>query len=269
MSTRPIVAIALMAATVAVPAGVSARPRHRFEPTDLEWEATGVFELDIELGAVRSPNAGRLLVPDFELDIGILDNVEFDIDGSYALESSSGAFTFDHAVVGSLWPSLKIGVWDDHDYETQRAQAFGIQFGPRIPLASGAHGLGGEALVVWGGSRRGLTVALNFGGFVEPPPDAVSQYFLGLEGGVDLELALDQHDRLQLLGELAGAYFFTSDPSQLHTTAGLNWTVNANLNLSVVGLFGFLPGDDRYGILFGFEPKLRLFEPPPRVKEGS
>jgi len=46
MHARSIVAGALMAAAIGLPAGVTARPRPRFEPTDLEWESTGVFEVD-------------------------------------------------------------------------------------------------------------------------------------------------------------------------------------------------------------------------------
>ena len=264
MHARSIVAGSLMAATIALPAGVSARPRPRFEPTDLEWESTGVFEVDVEFGLIRGPASGRLMIPDFELNFGILDNVELDLDGSYALESTvPGSFSFDRPVPSSLWPSVKVGIYDDHDPETQRARAIGVQVGPRIPIASGAHGLGFESLVVFGGSRRGLSVALNLGAFVEPPTDAVSRYSLGVDAGIDLELALDSHDRFQLTGELGGSYFLTADPNQLHTTAGITWTVSPNLDLSVVGIVGILPGDDRYGVLVGFEPKLRLFDAPP------
>jgi hypothetical protein len=84
---RPIAAAALLAVAISAPAGVSARPRPRFEPTDLEWEDTGVAEVDVELGLIRGPSTGRLMVPDFELDIGILDNVELNLDGAFALES--------------------------------------------------------------------------------------------------------------------------------------------------------------------------------------
>jgi hypothetical protein len=55
-------------------AGVIARPRPRFELTDLEWQETGVF--DVEVGAIRSPGPGRFLIADFELDFGILFGFE-------------------------------------------------------------------------------------------------------------------------------------------------------------------------------------------------
>jgi hypothetical protein len=271
MHARSIVAGSLMAATIALPAGVSARPRPRFEPTDLEWESTGVFEVDVEFGLIRGPVSGRLMIPDFELNFGILDNVELDLDGAYALESTvPGSFSFDRPVPSALWPSVKVGIYDDHDPETRRGRAIGVQVGPLIPVASGAHGLGFESLVIFGGSRRGLSVAFNLGAFVEPPADAVSRYSLGVDAGVDLQLALDSSEHFQLTGELGGSYFLTADPNQLHTTAGITWTVNETLDLSVVGIVGILPGDDRYGLLFGFQPKLRLFDaPPPRGKQEA
>ena len=265
MSTRPIVAGALMAATIALPAGVSARPRPRFEPTDLEWEETGVAEVDLEFGAIRSPGPWRFVIPDFELDFGIHHNVELDLDGAYAIEGpDSGAFAFDHAVPDSLWPSLKIGIWDDHDYETHHAQAIGIQIGPKLPVAHLSHGIGAEGLLMVGGSLQGVNAVLNLGGFIEPAQDGVTYRQIGVETGVDLQVQLDAQNRFQWTGELATAYFISPDPNQLHATTGITWSASPNLDLSVVGVFGFLAGDDRYGILFGIEPKLRMFEVAPR-----
>jgi hypothetical protein len=179
-----------------------------------------------------------------------------------------GSFSFDVPVPYALWPSVKIGLYNDLDYATGRAQAVGFQIGPKIPVASGAHGLGGEGILVLGGSKKGLNLAFNLGGFVEPPVDAVTPYSVGVEAGVDLDLVLDSRDRFHLTSELATAYFFTQEPSQIHGTAGMTWSVHPNLDLSVVGIVGFLPGDDRYGVLFGMEPKLRLFAAPPRYKEA-
>ena len=259
----------MLAAAIAVPAGVCARPRPRFEPTDLEWEETGVFEADVEFGAVRSPGPWRAVIADFELDFGVLPNVEVGVDGAYAIEGPTlGGFSLDHGVVYPLWLSAKIGLYDDHDDLTGRARAVGIQIGPKLPIAAGSRGLGGEALLIFGGSRRGLTVAVNLGAFIEPAPDVVTPRQTGAEGGIDLELQLDSRDRFQLTGELAGATFISNDPTQLHATAGLTWSATQTLDVSVVGIVGFLPGDDHYGILFGVEPKLRVFEASPRDKQG-
>jgi len=259
-----------MAATIVTPAAVSARPRPRFEPTDLEWEATGVAEVDLEFGAIRSPGPWRFVIPDFELDFGVYHNIELDLDGAYAVEGpDNGSFALDHSVPDSLWPSVKIGIWNDHDYVRRRARAIGIQLGPKLPVARGAHGLGGEGLLVLGGRLIALNAVVNLGGFVEPAQDAVSSRQYGAEAGIDLELELDAHNRFQWTGELAAAWFLSHDPNQLHATTGITWSASPNLDLSVVGIFGFLSGDDRYGVLFGIEPKLRMFEVPPRDKEGT
>ena len=270
MSTRPIVAGALMAATIALPASASARPRPRFEPTDLEWEETGVAEVDMEFGAVRSPGPWRFVIPDFELDFGIARNVELDLDGGYAVEGpDTGSFSLDHAVPDSLWPSLKVGIWNHHDYETQHAQAIGIQLGPKVPVPGYSRGFGVEGLLVLGGSLQGVNVVLNVGGFVEPAQNGMTYRQTGVETGVDLQVQLDSHNRFQWTGELATAYFISPDPNQVHATTGITWSASPNLDLSVVGIVGFLAGDDRYGVLFGFEPKLRMFELPPRDKEET
>ena len=265
MSTRPIVAGALMAATIALPAGVSARPRPRFEPTDLEWEETGVAEVDLEFGAIRSPGPWRFVIPDFELDFGIYHNVELDLDGAYAIEGpDTGAFSFDHAVPDSLWPSLKIGIWNDHDYETRRAQAIGIQIGPKLPVAHLSHGIGAEGLLVLGGSLQGVNAVLNLGGFIEPEQDGVATASSASRRASISRCSWIAQNRFQWTGELATAYFISPDPNQLHATTGITWSASPNLDLSVVGVLGFLAGDDRYGVLFGIEPKLRMFEVAPR-----
>ena len=270
MRARPIATATLLAVAISAPAGVRARPRPRFEPTDLHWTDTGVADADLEFGVIRGPSTGRLVVPDFELSLGVLDNLELDLDGTYTLESSvPGSFAFDLPVPSALWPSVKIGFYNDHDYETGRAQAVGMQIGPKIPVAGGTHGVGGEGLLVLGGSMKGLNLTFNLGGFVEPPPDAVSPYSVGVEAGIDLDLVLDSRERFHLTSELASVYFFTQDPSQIHVTGGISWSVHPNLDLSVVGIYGFLEGDDHYGVLFGMDPKIRLFDAPPRYKEAQ
>src|SRR5262245_30200311 len=88
-------------------AGVTAwaRKRPRFEPTDLDLENSGVLELDMQFGAVRGQDVGRVVVPDFEIDLGILSFIELDIDGAFAVEASPGGPLFD-----PLWTSVKVGL---------------------------------------------------------------------------------------------------------------------------------------------------------------
>src|SRR3989442_1722448 len=57
------------------------RVRPLFEPTDLELEQPGMLEVDLQFGVIRSRGPARVVVPDFEVDVGILPNLELDIDG--------------------------------------------------------------------------------------------------------------------------------------------------------------------------------------------
>ena len=248
-------------ALTALPAAARARTlRPLFEPTDLEMEPTGVLDIDVQIGAIRSRGPWRAVVPDFELDFGLLPYLELDLDGAYAIEgSTTGPFSLDHSAPDSLWPSLKLGLYDDHDGVAQRAWAFGIQVGPKVPVAPGAHGIGVEGLVLIGNVLGPLHTVLNLGAFADPAPDATSGRPLGIETGLDFELDLDDINRFSLTGEVSGVRFISDDPHQLLATAGFKWAVSRSLDLSVVGLWGFLAGSDRYGVLFGVSPKLWLF----------
>jgi hypothetical protein len=238
----------------------AARARPRFEPTDLEMEDAGMFEVDLEVGFIRSQGPARLVIPDFELDLGILPNLEIDIDGAYAIEGpDTGPFSLDHAAPDNLWLAAKLGIFDDHDEETHAGRAVGLQIGPKLPSARGAHGLGVESLLLVGGSTRLATAVFNLGGFVDPAPDAASPRPVALEGGIDLEVRLGGGDHFQVTGELAGVRFKSTYANQLGVTGGINWSPNENLDISLVGLVGFLSGNDRFGILLGVAPKMRLF----------
>src|SRR5258708_32053362 len=111
--------------------------RPLFEPTDLELEDPGVTELDLQVGLIRGQGPWRLVVPDFEIDLGILRNLELDLDGSYALEAPGpGSLKFEDAAPDNLWPALKIRVahWADEgkDPEALTACARGAQVGANM-----------------------------------------------------------------------------------------------------------------------------------------
>lgn len=249
----------LMAVLSVSPAnGRTLRPL--FEPTDLEMEPTGILDIDVQVGAIRSPGPWRAVLPDFELDVGLLPYLELDLDGAYTIEGpSTGPFSFDHAAPDSLWPSLKLGLYDEHDGASHRAWALGLQIGPKIPVAAGAHGLGVEGLMLIGYLLGPLQTVLNLGTFADPAPDATSGRPLGIEAGLDFELDLDDINRFSLTGEVSGVRFVSDDPHQLLATAGIKWAVSPSLDVSAAGLWGFLAGSDRYGALLGISPKFRLF----------
>jgi hypothetical protein len=256
MRLAVVVGVALLASPALAVAGRAARPR--FEPTDLELEGSGVAEIDLQAGYVQGPSAGRVMVPDFELDLGLTSTIELDVDGAYAVEGASNApFSFDHPAPDSLWTALKIGVLSV-DGEVSGG-GLGIQVGPKLPVAPGSHGLGGEGLVLIGLRRGQAHLVLNLGGFVDPTPTASSTRPRGLEGGLDLDLDLDRENHFSLQGELGGVHFFSSDPHQLTATLGLAWSPRDTLEISLTALVGLLPGSDRYGLLLGFSPKLALW----------
>src|SRR5207237_2029682 len=140
--------------------------RPRVEATDLELEKTGTLDIDVQTGVIRSRGPARVVIPDFELDFGILPNLELDIDGAYALEGpATGPFSFDHAAPDSLWIAAKIGLWDSRDEATDTAWAAGVQLGPKLPVGNGQSGMGAEALLLLGRVIHHAHFILNMGGF--------------------------------------------------------------------------------------------------------
>lgn len=238
-------AVLLLASAVA-----HAKKHPRFEPTDLELEDPGTTELDLQVGPVQGPDASRIVVPDFELDLGILPNVELGLDGAFAIEGG-------HAAPDNLWASVKLGLWDARDADGD-AWAIGVQAGPKLPVANDAHGVGVEGLVLVGRMLGRVHLVGQIGGLVDPRTATMPRPY-GVEGGIDLDLDLDDHDHWSLLGELGGLWYGSPDASQLSATLGIQYSPNQWLDLSVVALAGFLAGSDPYGLLVGVSPKRAIW----------
>jgi hypothetical protein len=242
------------------PLRAEARPRPLFEPTDLEMEKTGVLDIDLQFGPVRA-DAWRLVVPDVEVDLGILPQVELDIDGAYAIEAPDPhGFSLDHAAPDNLWVAAKLGLrdWQDEGDHT-KAWALGLQLGPKLPVARDAHGIGYEALFLAGRTWGDSHVVLNIGGLVDPGGAVGGQRPVGLEGGFDVDLQ-SSLSWLSLTGELGFVHYFSPDPDELHLTFGPKWSPNDNLDITLIGLVGFLSGGDRLGLLLGISPKFPLWK---------
>jgi hypothetical protein len=241
------------------PRRAQARQRPLFEPTDLEMERPGVVDVDLQFGAMRGANPWRLVVPDVEVDLGLSRNVELDVDAAYAIEGpGDGRFSFDQPAPDNLWVAAKLGLYDWHEEGAHDAWAIGLQLGPKLPLANDAHGIGYEALLLGGRTWGESHLVLNLGGLIDPGARVSSQRPVGVEGGVDVNLHLGASS-FSLTAELGGAHFFSPDPDQLHTTAGVTWGPSEQLDLSIVGLLGLLPGGDRGGVLLGVSPKFALW----------
>ena len=195
------------------------KPRPLFEPTDFELEVPGTLEVDLQFGVIRGQGPWRLALPDFEVDLGLTKHVEFDLDGGYVLEGpEGGGFSFDHAAPDSLWPSLKVGLFESRDLLARTAWTTGLQLGPKLPVASGSHGLGFEGLVLVGHVMGALHLVGSAGGFVDPRPHPTGGRPTGVETGLDLDLDLDSHGDWSLTGELSAVLFTSNDPHQLLST---------------------------------------------------
>ncbi|HEX4355266.1 MAG TPA: hypothetical protein VHZ95_20185, partial [Polyangiales bacterium] len=225
--------------------------RPLFEPTDLEIDQPGVIDLDLQIGMARSEDdAWRIVVPDFEVDLGLLPNVELDVDGAYAIEGSRhGLFSFDHPAPDTLWVSGKIGFYDVKNDPDQRAFAFGMQLGPKLPVAPIAHGVGIEGVFLAATNYKIAHAVWNAGGFVDSAADRGPSRPTGIE--VDLDLDLDADQAFSLDASVSGVHFLSSDADQILTSAGVTWSVSDALDLSLCALVGWLAGGDRYGALLG------------------
>ena len=237
----------------------AAGPRPRFEPTDLELEDPGTAELDLQLGPADGQSAWRLVVPDFELDLGLLPGLELDLDGAWAWEGGAGSGLFYHVAPDNLWLSMKVALGDWRDEDAGSAWALGVQVGPKFPVAPATSGIGVEGLVLIGRFVGRTHLVLNLGGLVDP--DAGGGRPEGLEGGLDLDLDLDATGTFSLSAEVGGTVYTSSDANEATVTAGVAWQATPNLELSVTGLVGLAPGSDHFAVFFGISPKIKLWTP--------
>lgn len=249
------VALVLLAAATARSAAV----RRVFEPSDMEFEEPGMAELDMEFGLVRGETAYRVSAPDFELDLGLTSNVEFDVDGEFAVAGpDNGEFTFNHTAPDNLWTSAKVGLLDVGDEKS--AWSVGVQLGPKLPVANGNRRVGVEGLALVGWRHHQDTwLVFNIGGLLDPEPDPHTPRPAAVEGGIDFSRPLDAAGRWTFDVQLSGVRYFSSDNDQLNITVGVTWSATDRLDVSLSALGGPLAGGDRWGVLVGFTPKARLW----------
>jgi len=231
-----------------------------FEPTDLEFEDPGVTELDMQFGPVRGQNSYRISMADFEFDLGLTETVELDLDGEFAVGGpGDGSFTINQLAQDNLWSSLKIGLGTFEDKTEERELALGLQLGPIWPIAPQAQGVGVEGLALIGLRVQENYFALNLGGVNQPTGGPGQGKPAGFLAGINIEMALDEKGVWAALAQASGVEYWTSDPDQITTEIGIQWSPYDNLDLSIVGLRGWLRGGDQWGILFGISPKFKLW----------
>ena len=88
----------------------------------------------------------RVFVPDFELDYGLTERVELDVDGALSLDEENGHLA---GAVDPLWTCVKLGFVSEKDeLDPKRAFSLGAQLGPRIPNAAHTFGTGFGAVLL-------------------------------------------------------------------------------------------------------------------------
>lgn len=104
---------ALAALLVGAGGAEASNRRPRFEPTDLSLASAGELSADLELGLTSDPTGLTAVTPDFELNLGLSEDAELDVDGAVTLKDWGAAGP--SVVPDNLWVSLKWGLWGDDD----------------------------------------------------------------------------------------------------------------------------------------------------------
>ena len=248
---------ALLALLLATTSSAHGAPRRRhFEPDDLELEQPGTLDFDLQLGPVfgSSPSKNHVLMPDFEIGLGLTRNVELDVSGSFTLDRENGQR---HVTGDALWIATKLGLFDSRDAQGD-AWAIGVELGPRLPTLDAA-GIGYGALGLLGFTHRGLALVLNAGSFFDPGASLSEEHPASLVFGLDLNAQLDQAGRWSLQSELGVAHYLSSDPDELSFTLGATYALSRRLDVSLTALSGFLPNTDHAGLLLGVSPQVGLW----------
>lgn len=245
-------------ASLVAASAVEARPlRPRFEPTDLELEVPGTLEVDVQVGYVDATPTSRVVLPDFELDLGLTKRFELDLDGEYSLYL--GAIDGSHPE--TLWLSGKVGLFDVV-LPSKLTLAGGVQVGPRIAGLRAIGGVGVDGLVLFGLTYGRVQLAGNVGGYWDPTHaqnDGTRKRPRGVQlgGSVDVDLTRDR--RWSFHVEVGATVSLAVDPNQLVLAAGIVLAPTRSLEVSLLGLVGLLPGSDRAGALLGAAPKILLW----------
>ncbi|MES1178681.1 MAG: hypothetical protein ABUL62_30445 [Myxococcales bacterium] len=253
MKARLVVLCALSALTLA--GSVAAKRRH-FEPDDLELENAGVLDFDLQAGPVlgTSTSQNHLLLPDFEIGLGLTRAVELDVSGAFNFDRVGGKR---HVSGDALWVATKLGLYDTSDSPGD-AWAVGLELGPRFPtIDSGGIGYGALGLV--GYTHRGLAWVLNAGTLIDPGASIADQHSSSLVCGVDFNAELAAQSRWSLQSELGAAYYFSPDPHELSFSLGTTYAVNPRLDVSLTALSGFLRHTDHAALLVGVSPQVDLW----------
>jgi len=233
----------------------SPKARH-FEPDDLELEHAGVLDFDFQVGPLLGTSASQnhLSLPDFEIGLGLTRQVELDVSSTVSLAERGVS---PRVSSDALWVAAKLGLFDSVDAAGDR-WALGVELGPRLPTLA-MFGVGYGALGLFGFTRRGCTVVVNAGSFIDPAAGRGEPHPSRLVLGLDLNVPVDPGGMWSVQSELGAAHSLDSDPDELSFTLGATYAVDPRLDVSLTALAGLLPNTDHAGLLLGVSPQLDLW----------
>ncbi len=238
---------------VALPA--AAKRRH-FEPDDLELEDVGTLDFDLQGGPLygTSDSRSHVLLPDFEIGLGVAPDVEVDVSGAFTLDRMNDRR---HVSGDALWIATKLGLFDSRDSDGD-TWALGVELGPRFPTLEAA-GIGYGALGLVGYTHGSVTWVLNAGTLIDPGERVGARHPSSLVCGLDLNANLDPRGIWSLQSELGTAYYLGPDPHELAFTLGATYAVTPRLDVSLTAFSGFLRHTDHAGLLLGVSPQFGLW----------
>jgi hypothetical protein len=127
----------------------------------------GTFEADVQVGMIQGRGPARAVIPDLELDLGLFRSVELDLDAAYAIEGPESR-PRSHSITArptACGPRPKVGIFSFDAGPAGPGLAVGLQLGPKLPVAPGSRGVGGEALALVGLHLARLHAVVNTGVF--------------------------------------------------------------------------------------------------------
>jgi hypothetical protein len=243
----------LLALSIALHA--SAKRRH-FEPDDLELEHVGTLDLDLQGGPLfgTSDSRNHVLLPDFEIGLGVTPDVEVDVSGAFTLDRINGRR---HVTGDPLWVATKLGLFDTRATDGD-AWALGVELGPRFPTLEAA-GIGYGALGLLGYTHGSIAWVLNAGTLIDPGERVGARHPSSLVCGLDVNANLDPLGIWSVQSELGTAYYLGPDPHELSFTFGTTYAATPKLDVSLTAFSGFLRHTDHAGLLLGVSPQFGLW----------
>jgi hypothetical protein len=221
------------------------------------------MEIDCLIGPVRHEGEPRINLPDCEISLGIVKNVEVAYVGLLAFERPEGGGSlFGAHVWENGWLSVEVGLLRVQAPKTKSHWSLGVRAGPMLPLIDGSHGPGFAALGLVGRTIGGdffesTRFTFGIGGLVDSAMAGSDRPVAAIALG-DVEADMKFHD-LELVGSLEVKAFASSDPSELTILGGVTWAPDG-FEVSILGVAGALEGGDRYGVLLRFDPKITLWK---------